>query len=111
MRDRINRINELIKEQVANILLREGFFNKDVLVTVQGVDASRDLKYAKVRISVLPSEKSGEILRILDKLSFVVQKELNFNLKIKFVPKIKFEIDKGEEKASRVEELLKKIGK
>ena len=111
MKDRIKRINELIKEQVANILLREGFFSRDVLVTVQGADTSRDLKYAKIRISVMPSEKSGEILKILEKQTPKIQKELNKIIRIKFVPKIKFEIDRGEQKASRVEEILREIKK
>jgi ribosome-binding factor A len=109
MTDRIKRVNQLLKEKIADILLREVNFDKGVLVTVQNVDTSRDLKYAKVRVSVMPSEKSEKILKILEKQTPYIQRELNKAIEIKFVPKIKFEIDKGEEKASRVEEILKEI--
>jgi len=109
MTDRIKKINQLVKEKIANILLKEMSFDKNVLVTVQTVDTSKDLRYAKVGISVIPFEKSEEILKILEKQTSRIQRELNRAIEIKFVPQIKFEIDIGEEKADRIEKILKKI--
>ena len=91
------------------ILLKQGDFNKGVLITLQNIDASRDLRYAKAGISVIPFEKSEEILKILEKQTSYIQKELNKAVEIKFVPKIKFEIDLGEEKADRIDKILKKV--
>ena len=108
MIDRIKRVNQLIKEKIADILVKELSFD-DVLITVQNVDTSKDLKYAKVGISIMPFERSEEILKILQKQTPNVQKELNKAIQIKFVPKIKFEIDIGEEKADRIERILKEI--
>lgn len=108
MTDRIKRINQLVKEKIADILVKELSFN-NVLITVQNVDTSKDLKYAKVGISIMPFEKSEQILKILQKQTPNIQKQLNKAIEIKFVPKIEFEIDRGEEKASRVEELLREI--
>lgn len=109
MTDRIKKINQLVKEKIANILLKEMSFDKNVLVTVQTIDTSKDLRYAKVGISVMPFEKSEEILKILEKQTSRIQRELNRAIEIKFVPQIKFEIDIGEEKADRIEKILKKI--
>lgn len=111
MSERIKRVNQLIKEEIANLLLKEVCFNKDILVTVQSVDTSKDLRYAKVRVSVMPFEKSEEVIKILEKQTPRIQRELNKAIEIKFVPRIEFEIDKGEEKASRVEDILKEIEK
>lgn len=108
MIDRIKRVNQLIKEKIADILVKELSFD-DVLITVQNVDTSKDLKYAKVGISIMPFEKSEEILKILQKQTPNIQKELNKAIQIKFVPKIKFEIDIGEEKADRIEKILREI--
>ena len=108
MIDRIKRVNQLIKEKIADILVKELSFD-DVLITVQNVDTSKDLKYAKVGISIMPFERSEEILKILQKQTPNVQKELNKAIQIKFVPKIKFEIDIGEEKADRIERILREI--
>ncbi len=109
MTDRIKRVNQLIKEKIADILLREVNFDKNVLATVQNVDTSRDLKHAKVGISIMPFEKSEQALKILQKQTNNIQKQLNKAIEIKFVPKIEFEIDRSEEKTSRIEELLREI--
>ena len=98
-----------LKEKIADILLRELSFDKNTLITVQSVSTSRDLRYASVKISTIPFEKSEEVLKILEKQSPFIQKELNRAVEIKFVPKIKFEIDTSEEKADRIEKILKKI--
>ena len=110
MKDRINRINQLIKKEIADILLKE-IFVKHVLITVQNVDTFKDLKYTKIKVSVMPFEKSEEVLKILERQTPNIQKQLNKVIQIKFVPKIKFEIDKSGEKASRVEEILKGLNR
>ena len=106
MKERINRINSLIQEKIAEILQRE-IFVEDVLITVQDVDTSEDLKCTKIKVGVIPSNRSQEVLKILEKQSPILQKELNKVIKIKFVPKISFIIDKTGEKAGRVEEILR----
>ena len=108
MKNRISRVNQLIKEKIADILLKE-IFVRDVLITVQKVDTTKDLRYAKIRVSVMPFEKSKEILKILKKKTPHIQKELGKFVKIKFLPKIEFQIDEAEEKADKIEKILKKI--
>lgn len=110
MKNRIDRVNSLIKEKIADILLREVSI-KDVLITVQNVDTTRDLKYAKIQVSIMPFEKSKEVLEILKKQTPKIQRQLNEIIKIKFIPKIEFEIDKSGEKVNRVEEILKGLNR
>jgi len=108
MKNRIERINQLIKEKIADILLKE-IFVEGFLITVQNVDTSKDLKYAKIKVSVMPFSGSEKVLKILGKQTPNIQNKLNSAIKIKFVPRIKFIIDKSEEQADRIETLLKKI--
>lgn len=108
MKDRISRVNSLIKEKIAEILQKE-IFIKDVLITVQGVNTSKDLKYTRIKVSVIPFGQWEKVLKILGKQSPNLQRILNKAIKIKFVPKIKFAIDRTEEKAGRVEEILKSL--
>jgi len=118
MKERINRINKLIKEKIAEILQKE-IFVKDVLITVQDVNTSKDLNYAKIKISVMPAptqrgepfNKSEEILKILNKNLSHLQKRVGEEVGIKFIPKIRFAIDKTEEKASKIEEILRQLNK
>ena len=108
MKDRISRVNSLMQEKIAEILQRE-IFIKDVFITVQNVDVSKDLKYAKIKISVIPFNQSKKVLEILKKQSPNLQKILNQKITIKFVPKIRFVVDKIEEKVGRVEEILRSL--
>jgi ribosome-binding factor A len=108
MKNRIERVNRLVKEKIADILLKE-IFVESVLITVQGVDTSKDLKYTKIKVSVMPFNQSERVLDILEKKAPNIQKQLNAIIKIKFVPRIKFEIDRTEETADRIEGILRKL--
>jgi ribosome-binding factor A len=110
MKNRIERINQLIRQKIAEILLGD-IFVKGCLITVQSVDTTRDLKYAKIKISVMPFSESRKIMKILEKQAPSIQVKLNSVVKIKFVPRIKFYLDASEEKAGRIEEILKNITK
>jgi len=108
MKNRIERINQLMREKIADILLRE-IFVKDAMITVQSVDTSKDLKYAKIKVSIMPFSMSQMVMKILEKQAPSVQNELNSVIKIKFVPRIKFYLDKSEEHSDKIESILKKI--
>jgi len=110
MKNRIERINQLIKEKIAGILLRD-IFVKGSLITVQSVDATKDLKYAKIKVSIMPFSESVKVMKILEKQTSSIQNNLNSVVKIKFVPRIKFYLDVSEEKAGKVEEILRNIKK
>ena len=62
-------------------------------------------------ISVMPLEKSQTALQILEKNIFDLQQLLNKKLKMRPVPKIRFEIDQSTAKTQHIEELLQKAKK
>lgn len=107
MSERIKRVNELLKHEISQLLLREIDFC-DILVTVISIETSSDLRHAKVKISILPQKKNETALKIINKNIFNIQQKLNKKLHMKPVPKIRFEIDQSEIKAQRIEELLSK---
>lgn len=108
MSNRILRVNQLIKKELGKILLREGNFPKDVLVTLTRLETSSDLRETKVWISVLPENKVNQIINILNKRIYYFQQRLNKILKLKTVPKIKFLTERKTKEAARIEELLEK---
>lgn len=110
MSQRILRVNQLLKQEIGQSLLREIDFG-GVLVTITEVDTSDDLRQAKVKISVMPTEKSEQVLIILEKNIYHLQQILNKKLTMKTVPKIRFVIDQTEVKAQRIEEILEKMKK
>lgn len=109
MSNRILKVNEVIKEELSNLLLKEVDFAPDILVTITRADTSKDLGQTKIYLSVLPTEKSNQVLKKLEKEVFNLQKILNKRLDMRPVPKIRFEIDQSIKHAERIEELLKEI--
>jgi ribosome-binding factor A len=110
MSQRIERINELLRQEISKLILREIRF-EDILVTVNQVETSADLSHAKVKINVIPNDKGELALEIIHKKIYHLQQELNKKLYLKIVPKIQFEIDQTEIKAQRIEEILGQIKK
>lgn len=111
MTERIRKLNDLLRDQVGKILLRELDFDDDILVTVTHATVSPTLEHATIWISVLPEGKTKETLARIKKEIFHLQQILNKVLVMRPVPKIRFEIDRTEEHAEKIEKLLQKITK
>lgn len=95
-------LNELILRQIET---------PNALATITDVEVTKDLERAVVKFSVLPSEKSADVLKILEKARGELQFQLSRKLNIKPMPKIVFEIDYGPERAAGVEKALMKENK
>ena len=107
MKHRLGKVNSLIQEELGKILLREMEF-EGALVTVTEAEAGKNMDTALVRVSVLPSEKSAEVLRVLSGRRNYLQNLLADKIILRPMPKIIFEIDRGLERAAEVEKLLLK---
>jgi ribosome-binding factor A len=109
--ERLQRVNQLIKKELSQIILREVDFSKDVLVTVTRVETSRDLNQAKIYVSVMPADKTRAVLQILANLIYELQQRLNKRLKMRPTPRIMFVEERKTREAGRIEEILEKIHK
>ncbi len=108
MSKRIERVNSLVQKEIGKIILREMDFPPDILVTITGVETSIDLAHANIYIAVLPSIESKNILDILNKAIYELQKKLDKRLRMKPVPQIKFVEEKQTAEAAKIERLLRK---
>lgn len=111
MSRRIQRINQLLKEEISKILLKEIDFPKDILVTVTRVETSPDLRQAKIFISIIPDNQNSRIFPILKRNLSLFQKKIGQRLSIKVIPKINFLEEKETKTAARIEEILEELKK
>ena len=111
MKNRIPRVNQLIKKELSQIILRETDFPESVLVTVTRVETFPNLIESKVFISVLPKDKTENTLKILNREIYEIQQKLNKRLKMRPIPKIGFRGEKKTVEAARIEEILEKLKK
>jgi len=109
VKDRALRVNELIKRELNNILLRELDFPKDTLITLTRVETSSNLIQSKVYVSVMPEKQHEKVLIFLNKAVFNFQQLLNKRLRMRPAPKIIFVKEREIQKADKVEEILEKI--
>ena len=106
---KIEKINELIKHELSQILLREEEFGAGVLATILAVDTTEDQKEANIIFSVWPDNKRAEVLKKLNARIWQLQQFLNKRLKVHPVPKIRFTLNIDEAESQQIEELINKI--
>ena len=108
MKHRLLRVNELLKRELSSLLVREMTF-EDLLVTVNQVDVTPDLKSAHVYVSVLGSKGRKEVLPKLEANRAALQAELSKHVVLKYTPHLVFHLDDSIERGARVLEILQEI--
>lgn len=81
----------------------------DKVITVTDVNVSPDFRYCKVKISVLDINDIKNVTQVLQKSEGYIKKELAGMIDLPFMPKLKFEVDKGAVSVLRVEEILRNL--
>lgn len=92
---RTQRVGQQIQKEIAGILQREVKDPRIGMVTVSGVDVSRDLAYATVYVTLLnnDSESIEESMHGLSEASGYVRILLGKALRLRIVPEIRFVYD------------------
>jgi len=111
MSDRVDRVNQLIKKELSQIILREVEFPPDVLVTLTRVETSANIIESKVYISCLPDNQKARVLEILRSAVWHIQQFLNKRLRMRPIPKIIFMEEKETFTAGEIESVLEKLKK
>jgi ribosome-binding factor A len=111
--DRITRVNELLKREIATALFRMLAPEERVdtaAVTVTHVITSRNLRHARVLVSILGHEdERGTIMSQIRDHRVEVQQWINRNMKLKYTPKLDFELDTSVEQGDHVLGILQEM--
>ena len=105
----MRRVNEALRQVLSEALLelkdpRIGF------VTVTGVEASRDLRHARVYVSVLGGDRKRErSMAALDAAHGVLQGRLSRELRLKRTPQLAFQYDPSVEHGVRMSHLIDEL--
>ncbi|PYO56690.1 MAG: 30S ribosome-binding factor RbfA [Candidatus Rokuibacteriota bacterium] len=104
---RLERVNQLIKEEISMLLQRELKDPRLGFVTVTEVDVTTDLKHAKVYVSVLGSEEQwASSFQALQSARGFVWNWLRRHLDLRATPEIAFRPDRSMEHAAHIQALL-----
>jgi ribosome-binding factor A len=107
---RLDRVNQLIKEEVSAVLQRELKDPRLGFVTVTDVETSKDLRVAKIFISVLGDDKqwAGSMAALGSARGFI-RNWLRQHLDLRVTPDLDFRPDRSMEHAAKIQSLLKKV--
>jgi ribosome-binding factor A len=108
---RAERVAEGIRTEVA-MFLRDGAKDPRLrgMVTVTGVDVTRDLRHAKVFVSVLGTDKErADTFEGLASVALHLRGTIGRALRLRAAPEIEFKIDESIAHAARIEALLAQV--
>jgi ribosome-binding factor A len=106
---RLERVNELIRRELGDLLRREMIFDAQ-LVTIQQVDVTPDLKHAHIYMSVIGSpEQAKHVILQLKGMRGQLQYLLSRRVIIKYTPQLHFKLDEGIERGTKVIHLMDEL--
>ena len=108
---RADRVAAAIREEVATFLAEDVKDPRVVgLVTVTGVDVTRDLRQAKVFVSVMGSDaERAATFDGLDSVAGHLRARVGRAVRLRLAPEIQFRADESVARAARIETLLAQI--
>ena len=107
---RLDRVNQLIKEEISLVLQRELKDPRLGFITVTEVETANDLRVAKVFVSVLGDEaRWAASLTALKSARGFVRHWLRSHLDLRVTPELDFRPDRSMAHAARIQELLKDL--
>lgn len=110
--DRITRVNELLKREISESVLRllTDHGGDASSVTVTRVSASRNLRSAKVWVSVRGEpDEQRERMSILSRYRREIQQNINRDLSLKYTPRLSFCLDSSIVDGDSVLSILKEL--
>jgi len=107
---RLDRVNQLIREEVSYLLQRELKDPRLGFVTVTEVDVSKDLRTAKVYVSVLGTEAEWRgSLEALRSARGFIRNWLVPRLRLRTVPELTFHPDRSMAHAAHIQSVLERL--
>lgn len=110
MADRIDRLNQAYKREISLIIQDELKDPRLGFITVNRVEVTRDLSYAKVYFSVLGDDKEAdEVQKGLVSAAGYIRRILSDRIKIRHTPELIFKLDKSVEYSMHILEELERL--
>ena len=108
--NRKGRINEELQRELSSLIrtLKDPRVQQS-MVSVTKVEATGDLRYAKVYISVLDKDKSKETLKGLKSAGGFLRREIGSRLQLRYTPELVFEEDDSIAYGAKMFSLLRSL--
>ena len=104
---RPDQVAEVVRQVVAEALLREIRDPRIQMVTITGIEVSPDLSYARILVTVHGDEAERDLaLEGLERASGFLRSRVAKALATRITPALTFVADRGQEHAAKIEAIL-----
>jgi len=108
---RTQRVADYLQRDLAALIQHEVRDPRVGMVSITGVDVSRDLGYAKIYFTVLgcdSSEDASESVGVLNKAAGFLRSQLSRDSNMRSVPQLRFYFDSSVGKGRDLEDLIRR---
>lgn len=104
---KIERINNMMVEQISYIVATEVKDEDIKFVTITGANVTNDLSFAKIYFTTLKNKE--ETLKALNNASGFIRKMLADRVELRHIPELTFVYDESIEYGKRIEQIIENI--
>jgi ribosome-binding factor A len=111
---RSDRVADLLRQEIADLLLRRVKDPRIEGITITGVEVTTDLQYARIYYCVMGhpgEEEKKNVAAGLNKAKGFMRQELGKRLYMRYVPQLDFHYDGSFEYGEKIERILKELHK
>ena len=107
---RIEKLQELIKQEMGKMLLKELKDPRIGFVTVTDVEMTGDLREAKIYVSIMGGEEQVKSsLEGLNSALGFIRREIGHRIRLRFTPEISFALDTSLDYGDHIQKLLLQV--
>ena len=107
---RVEKVQELIKQEVGKMLLTDLKDPRIGFVTVTHVEVTGDLREAKIYVSIMGDDKQvEESWKGLQSSLGFIRREIGQRIRLRFTPTIEFALDTSLDYSEHIQKLLLQI--
>ena len=107
---RVEKVQEFIKQEISHIILTELKDPRIGFVTVTNVEATGDLRSAKIFVSLMGSdEQKADTFQGLQNAMGFLRAEIGKRIRLRFTPELTLHLDTSLDYSARIQELLIKL--
>ncbi len=107
---RSHRVGDLIREIIAEMILRDLGDPRLEIVTITEVEVTDDLKLARVFFSARGNQQQEEAaVHGLESAAGMMRKKLGREMRLRYIPELIFQVDHSFEYGSKIDRLIQTI--
>ena len=108
--NRIGRINEEIQKELSSLIrsLKDPRV-QNTMISITRVEATPDLRYAKIYVSFLQEDRAADALKGLKSAGGYLRRELGSALKLRYTPELVWELDDSITYGARMLKLINSL--